>query len=438
MKVSITTSNDEKSSSTVTTATHSSTYPSAVYYPKYTTTSKVLNNMANASSSSNAMNVSSYSINNKLRTGLHEFSLSRPSSARSFSSSISTGSTSSQAFVALKMERDLLERMVQERDEKIKTLQKTNDIQKNFIDGLQVKHDKEQERQKQEATRQKLYLQSITHEKNLIKAQFNVLQKENKKIKDDPIRIALISPPESPASKSSVKSGTNSQLFPDVDGSAIVDSKDDDSLDSLESETELVSSSPKIKILDGDQRCLVLQSQLYQAMSSLSSLQQQVTTMKNNYDEIVNSLQRELLEVEEAKTKIEVKLLSRMTVLEREKTIVEELLQSKIRAKDSRLRRLEKRVQKMDRIADDESLDEEDEEEVKKVSYAQHGEEDDSISGLNGDDDEGSETTKNVSNIQPRTDINNGRHQEVHELLSELEMLSAHSSSRRLFSNGIE
>ena len=160
--------------------------------------------------------------------------------------------------------------------------------------------------------------------------------------------------------------------------------------------------------------------------------------MKNNYDEIVNSLQRELLEVEEAKTKIEVKLLSRMTVLEREKTIVEELLQSKIRAKDSRLRRLEKRVQKMDRIADDESLDEEDEEEVKKVSYAQHGEEDDSISGLNGDDDEGSETTKNVSNIQPRTDINNGRHQEVHELLSELEMLSAHSSSRRLFSNGIE
>lgn len=332
------------------------------------------------------------------------------------------------------MERDLLERMVQERDEKNKTLQKTIDMQKEYISGLQGKTDREQERQKQQAARQKLYLQSITHEKNLISSQLKVLQKENTRIKNDPIHRALTQPGPAPTAPplpglqvpNSETNGVNG-----VNGHA--DSVDDqDSIDSMDSSTngeEKKTLSPNINIFDGDQRCLVLQSQLYQAMNSLSTLQKQTSALKGNYDEIVTSLQQEVMETEESAAKMEVKLLSRMTVLEREKTIIEELLQEKIRTRDARLKRLEKRLQNLDSINDDESLDAQD------VFIIHHGEsptDGDSVHGVYGDDK--SEITENVSNKQ---DFDRS-HEGIDGLLTELEMLSAHSSSKKLFSDGVE
>jgi hypothetical protein len=399
----------------------------------------------------------------------------RPSTA---GSNISTGTTSSQVMNTMKMERDLLERMVQERDEKNKALQRTIDLQKEYIGGLQSKNDKEQERQKQQHARQKLYLQSITHEKNLIKSQLAVLQKENKRIKEDPLHKALTqtvpakggSPLEGTSTRNATSTGIKKNRSGpsspngdvekdqngDNDGDIDININDlDDDLDSLSSDEDNKLPSTDIRIFDGDQRCLILQSQLYQAMSSLSTLQQQTVALKENYDEIVNGLQKELIESEEAQTKMEVKLLSRMTVLEREKSIVEELLQQKIKARDARLKRLEKRIQNLDSINDDESLDGDDEVgDGVGATYFQNEEDkpkdDDSIVGVNGndddhgehsdddhdddhDDDENSLVTKNVSNKNKND--NNMTHEGIDGLLSELEMLSAHSSSRKLFSN---
>ena len=343
--------------------------------------------------------------------------LQRPSSARSFTSAISTGTANtSHAYVALKMERDLMERMVQERDEKMSSLQKTIDMQQEYISGVQEKMDRQQERQKQEEIRQKLYLKSLTHEKKLIKSQLSVLQKENQRIKDDPIHLALIS-----------RSNSNND-------------DDDDSLTSLDKETKPKSPSPQIKILDGDQRCLVLQSQLYRAMNSVSTLQHQTVALKESYDEIVNSLQRELIDSEESTTKMEVKLLSRMTVLEREKKIVEELLENKISIRDVRIRRLEKRIRNLDRIDDDESLAQVEVDETEKDSI---GVETGSILPENNDYNNSSDDASNASDGAIHEDSQNGdsskdRHHEVDNLLTELEMLSAHSSSRKLFSNAVE
>lgn len=422
---------DEKSSSTVpslpTTVSFESTSRSS---NKKTSTNK----MNGATTSGASTNNSNESSKPKRPTSARTFNvpsssanipslegLVRPSSARSFSSGISSGiPLNNQAYNELKAERDLLERMVQERDEKAKSLQKTIDMQKDYLEVMQTKYDNEQERQKQEAMRQKIYLQSMTHEKNLIKNQLKVLQKENQRIKGDPVRMAL-----SGSVPSTASSG-------DTSPNGIV-KDDNDSIDSLESEKPKL---PDVKILDGDKRCLVLQSQLYQAMNSLSSLQQQTSALKDSYDEIVSGLQRDLIDTEEDKAKIEVKLLSRMAVLEREKTIIEELLQNKIKVRDTRIRLLEKRVQNLDRIDDDESLEGDNGKDRRKKNEPVRGEstplDNDNVSGIIGDD----ETSDNTDNVTEKDkEEKKDSHEDINELLSELEMLSAHSSSRKLFSN---
>lgn len=383
----------------------------------------------------------------------------RPSSALSIGSGVSTGTSTSVS--AMKMERDLLERMVQERDEKIKTLQKTLDMQKEYINGLQSKNDTIQEKMRQEAARQKLHLQSVNHEKNLIKSQLKVLQKENQRIKNDPIHKALTKTEDEDVNNKNANR-------PDP---PILTKEEEDSINGEDGQDN--QEPPQIKILDNDQRCLVLQSQLYQAMNSLSTLQQQTSALKENYDEIVNSLQQELMVAEESKTKMEVKLLSRMTVLEREKVIVEELLQEKISARDSRLKRLEKRIQHLDAIDDDESYcddgskkDQNGDDSVaiggdvtnhgsqsrsKEEIMENNADNDDDKNGNNPnddgeeeDDDDDDEDNENDddSDVDSTLGVHSGDSgdgvaatSKRKGLLSELEMLSEHSSTRKLFSN---
>ncbi len=357
----------------------------------------------------------------------------------------------------MKMERDLLERMVQERDEKVKSLQKTIDMQKDYIDNLQLNNDKVQEKMKREAARQKLHLQSVTHEKNLVKGQLKVLQRENLRIKNDPIHLAL--------TRTNVEGGNSNQYLknkhPSPSSPPILTKEEEDSIDGMNDDNdELVQSpptSPEIKILDNDQRCLILQSQLYQAMNSLSTLQKQTSVLKENYDEILISLQKELMEAEESKTKMEVKLLSRMTVLEREKAIVEELLQEKIDAKDSRLKRLEKRIQHLDAIDDDESIDQGDDsvglssssnknDDESKEDNKKGGNEMNDIDTINeegeedDDDDDDDDAQSNADSTGAHAGGSGSADADAAKskregLLSELKMLSENSSSRRLFSN---
>lgn len=311
--------------------------------------------------------------------------------------------------------------MVKERDENVISLQKTIEMQKEYMASMQTKYDQEQERQKKEATRQKLYLQSVTHEKNTVVKQLKVLQMENQRIKDDSIYRAL--------NKGIGGDGGNEAL--PAPGKKI-----DGTVGDNEGVRNLESDPMGIKILDGDKRILGLQSQLYNAMNSLSTLQRQTTALKESYDEIVSELQREVMDLEEDKAQMEVKLLSQLAILDRQKAIGEELLQTKIQARDTRIKRLEKRIQKLDRINDDESIDEEDGDDsgfMKNRNDSPYSPTADTHSTILEDDEslEMSNNSGSDSDNEKSKKVKN--HEEINGLLAELEMLSAHSSSRKLF-----
>mmetsp|Transcript_21974 Transcript_21974/g.25404 ORF Transcript_21974/g.25404 Transcript_21974/m.25404 type:complete len:357 (-) Transcript_21974:191-1261(-) len=340
----------------------------------------------------------------------------RPASARSMGSGISMESTASEK--ALKSERNLLERMVQERDEKIKSLQTTIAMQEISIDKLQQKNDREDEKGLQHAARQKLYLQSVTHEKNLAKSQLKVLQKENQRIKDDPIHKLLTShtPPKMnfPGSHVFFKKPAS----PSESIGASTDTNSDVSPQPIPPPT-----SPPLRLFSDDPKTLLLQSQLYQAMNSLSSLQHQTVALKKNYDAILDSLQQDSMRADEDKARLEVKLLSRIAVIEREKTIIEAVLNEKIKARDLKIKRMEKNLKRLDIIADDDaSLDDD-------YSDSQESTPD------NNENDNKSQRTKNTSITRQSLKKRRESHEEVDDMISELEMLSAHSSSRRLFSS---
>lgn len=254
----------------------------------------------------------------------------------------------------LKRERDLLERMVTERDEKITILQKSLSLQRTHLMTLQSKHDAQIVRHRQICAKHKLACDSLKQERDLALVQLGILQEEREKDKDDPIELALSpikvhnvspvklkTPPVSPKSKQSTP--TKSPKSPGGEPKSPV---------------QVVDTSHAIK----------LQSRLYHAMKSLASLQEQAKAMKNNYDDVVDSLEQDLLDLGEEKSKIEVELLTQVATLEREKDVMEGLHKEQVRGRDLKIKRLERKVQRsLKGITDDESLgdDEEEEEDTK-------------------------------------------------------------------------
>lgn len=282
--------------------------------------------MVGAAIQSNPMSPSG-SVGSKSRT-----------SSRISSLSLSNG-TSSAAMASLKMERNLLERMVQERDEKISSLQKSIEVQTEHVNKLQAKIEINERRQKQIESRHKLKLDNMDHEKNMLKSQLKVMHEELKRISNDPVHNAL----SSAASKGLDGSVNLSQMMPAGNPFGA----------ELEQDPK---RAEKIKLANSAQGVL-LQQQLYQAMNSLMQLREQTAAMKENYDEIVTSLQKDLVFAQDAKASTESELLSQIYLLDQQRVTMEKALQHQLAQKDVRIKRLEKRLRKLDNIDDDEGED---------------------------------------------------------------------------------
>ena len=263
---------------------------------------------------------------------------SKSKSSRISSLSLSNGA-SSAAIASLKMERNLLERMVQERDEKISSLQKSIEVQTEHVNKLQAKIEINERRQKQIESRHKLKLDNMEHEKNMLKSQLKVMHEELKRISNDPVHNAL----SSAASKGSDGSVNLSQMMPAGNPFGA----------ELEQDPK---RAEKIKLANSAQGVL-LQQQLYQAMNSLMQLREQTAAMKENYDEIVTSLQKDLVFAQDAKASTESELLSQISLLDQQRVTMEKALQHQLAQKDVRIKRLEKRLRKLDNIDDDEDED---------------------------------------------------------------------------------
>ena len=262
----------------------------------------------------------------------------------------------------LKRERDLLEKMVNERDEKITILQKSFHLQQKHLTALQAKHDSQIVRHRQICAKHKLTCDSLKQERDLALVQLGLLQEEREKDKDDPIAFAL-SPIKvhniSPIKAADMKSIASSSS-PTTTTTPTTPSKNT-------STPTKKSSSPKspvspVPVVDTS-HAIKLQSRLYHAMKSLGSLQEQARAMKHNYDGVVDSLEQDLLELGDEKSRGEVELMTQISTLEREKDVSEGLYKDQLRNRDLKIKRLERKVQRSLRgITDDESLgdDEED------------------------------------------------------------------------------
>jgi len=271
-------------------------------------------------------------------------------SLRSFALGMS-GATSG---VNLKMERNLLERMVQERDEKIASLQKSLEVQNEHVNKLQAKTEIAERREKQVEQRHKLKLDNLNHEKNMLKSQLKVMHDEIQRIGNDPIHLALTS---TGSKDGSVSAG--SAASQEEESLAQIMPAGNPFKDEME-RGRIVNNGPqeeKIKLANNAQG-LLLQSQLYQALNSLKQLRQQTGAMKNNYDEIVLSLQQDLVLATDDGARIEVELLNQLSLLEQDKNLMQRTLEEKVIQKGTRIMRLEKRIRSLDMIEDDDDNDE--------------------------------------------------------------------------------
>ena len=285
-------------------------------------------------------------------------------SFRSFSSGLSRSISNTAGINNLKMERNLLERMVQERDEKIGSLQKSIEVQKDHVNKLQAKIEISERRVQQVDQRHKLKMDNLTHEKNMLKSQLKVMHNEIKRINDDPIHRALNSQGNAPTASittSSLHSGISglSGSSPDTDVLAQIMPAGNpfaEDADEYQNNKKTGGKEEKVKLANSAQG-LLLQSQLYNAMNSLKQLRQQTSVMKQNYDEVVISLQKDLVLASDDRARIEAELLSQLSLLEQDKKIMQKSLEEKLAQKDARIKVLEKRVKALDKISDDQSVD---------------------------------------------------------------------------------
>lgn len=257
------------------------------------------------------------------------------STKRSFSSSLNSRNFSfspRQREKDLAKQRDLLERMVQERDEKISSLRKSVEVQDGHISKLHAKLEVSDRREKQSETRHEMQLESMSNDQDMLKAQLKLLQDEVQRIKSDPVRRALTQQggaqdnepfPRGPLGKLRVKVGGGNK-------------------------------EEKIT-LTGHAQGQILQGQLFQAMTSLTQLRQQTAVMKEHYDAIVKSLQDDLTLMSDNKAQEEAKLLNRIFALDQEKKVAEEALRDELRAKSARIRQMEKKLGKLEKIMEKKS-----------------------------------------------------------------------------------
>lgn len=269
----------------------------------------------------------------------------------------------------VKMERNLLERMLQERDEKISSLQKSIQVQNQHVNNLQAKMEVSERRAKQVEQRHVLQVKNLNKEKSMLKNQLEVLQKEILRINDDPIHQALRSSnsvdgasavtPVTTDSGRSEEEEILAQIMPAGNPFNNLWYEEDggDNNSNSNGMNENVSNgqqadAEKVQLANSAQGIL-LQTQLYQAMNSLQQLRQQTRAMKSDYDEIVRGLQKDLVQSMDDKAKVEAGLLSQLTLLDQSKKLVEKSLEDQLLQKNARIRRLEDRISTLDKVIAD-------------------------------------------------------------------------------------
>ena len=280
--------------------------------------------------------------------------------------------------------------MLQEREEKISSLQKSIQVQNDHVHKLTSKVEVMERRSKQTVQRFDLKLENAAHEKEMLKTQLKVLYEEMKKMSEDPIHQALRNNNRNSSANSNGSSSTNtastvhsgrseeeeilSQIMPagnpfdenssssNISGNSNNNnSTGSNSAHSRNSRNSTVrvdgnsDADEKIKLANSAQ-AILLQSQLYQALTSLKQLRQQTRGMKANYDAVVSSLQHDLVQCMDDKVRSETGLLSQLQSLEHSSRVREEGLREEMKNKDTRIERLMRRIGVLDKIDDDGSL----------------------------------------------------------------------------------
>jgi len=300
--------------------------------------------------------------------------------------SLSTGvSMNASLTPSIRMERDLLERMLLERDERITALQKTISIQKEHT--LKLQHTLNDTRLivKENQTKTKLDQDHITYERDVAQMQLHSLAKEREKYKDTVFKLNDNTQPPPPASiYSAIKHLTNGAVIgPDDHAHALAHadtgkkrawkkprSPSRSYTTTTTTQKQLINKQipldksqntrPPTPARTESAHALYLQSQLYQAMHSISALKIQTKSMKVNCDAVVKSLMEDLTETTTLKHQIEVELMSQLTLLEREKNVMQGLLEEKIRIREERLKKSEAKILALENLQGYDSSESED------------------------------------------------------------------------------
>jgi len=323
-----------------------------------------------------------------------------------------------------RMERDLLERMVCERDEKITGLQKTVSIQKEHTTKLQHTLNDARLKMKVDQTKRKIQMDSIMYERDLAQSLLNGLAQEREKYRDTKFTLdnnnsSTDDVEEGRGTKShSPRSTTQFEMFNNTNNSQ-----------------QPTTTRPHTPARTESAHALYLQSQLYQAMHSISALQLQTKALKSNCDTVVRSLEEDLLETTSLKHQVEVELMSQLTLIEREKGVMEGLLQEKIRIRDGKLKRYEAKIRGLEGLEEESDSDDDENEEVELEleldddSWCGRGTSNMSLTTVEEPED-GSEESGEESE-EPRLQTPQ-RHESIDSALTELELLSERISKHKI------
>jgi len=249
---------------------------------------------------------------------------------------------------SMNMERDLLERMVQTRDEKIITLQRTVNIQKGHTSKLQQTLDDSRLKLRQDQMRSKIQYDSISNERDVAFMQLRALQEEHKKYKDVVFTLNSEAPVASHPTDAKYlgNSGDDNEKSP----------RSVAQVDKFNKRLSFGSQKRSLKPARMESaHALSLQAQLYDAMNTISALQIQTISLKKNCDAVVKSLEEDLTDTTTLKHQIEVELMSQLTHIDREKSLMEGQLREEIRNRDIRMKKLEAKIRLMEGLEDGDS-----------------------------------------------------------------------------------
>lgn len=279
---------------------------------------------------------------------------------------------------------------------------------------------------KQDQTRSKIRMDSILYDRDLTQAQLKALTDEREKYRDTKFTLSPDGGGGSIGQKDPQSPRSTTQL--DQFNTISSQQRGGGSAQSSNSNTTPPPHElrPHTPARTESAHALYLQSQLYQAMHSISALQIQTKALKQNCHKVVKSLEEDLTETTNLKHQVEVELMSQLTLIEREKGVMEGLLEEKIRIRDQKLKKYEAKIRAMEGLEEG-SMSDDDEEEDDMDS-------DEDSMGMRG------LSTMSLGTVEEQEDgsLNDEEeeegigHQQMESALEELEQMSERVSKQRI------